>query len=70
MSYNKSLELRITELSASLERMEIKKMIGGIGFFINGNMFCGIHKNYLILRLSRGDAINSRRELVNSRRLI
>jgi hypothetical protein len=28
MSYNKSLELRITELSASRERMEIKKMIG------------------------------------------
>jgi hypothetical protein len=45
----------------------VKKMFGGVGFLINGKMFCGIHKDYLILRLSEDDAITAFEELVNSR---
>ena len=30
---------------------EEKKMFGGTGFLLNGNMCCGIHKRRLILRL-------------------
>jgi len=28
-----------------------KKMFGGVCHLINGNMFCGVHKDFLILRL-------------------
>jgi TfoX/Sxy family transcriptional regulator of competence genes len=28
-----------------------KKMFGGIGFLINGNMACGVHGNQMIVRL-------------------
>ncbi|MEE9190219.1 MAG: TfoX/Sxy family protein [Candidatus Neomarinimicrobiota bacterium] len=67
MSYNTSLELRINDSIAGLEGVEIKKMFGGVGFLIHGKMFCGIHKDYLILRLSEDDALTALEELVNSR---
>ena len=28
-----------------------KKMFGGVCHLLNGNMFCGVHKEFLILRL-------------------
>ena len=28
-----------------------KKMFGGICYLLNGNMFCGVYKDFLILRL-------------------
>jgi TfoX/Sxy family transcriptional regulator of competence genes len=28
-----------------------KKMFGGVGFLINGNLACGVHKNELIVRV-------------------
>ena len=28
-----------------------KRMFGGVGFLLNGNMCCGVHKGRLILRL-------------------
>lgn len=30
-------------------------MFGGVGFLINGNMSCGVHKQDLIVRLSNDD---------------
>jgi TfoX/Sxy family transcriptional regulator of competence genes len=38
------------ELSA-LPNLVEKKMFGGIGFMIQGNMACGIHKGSLIVRV-------------------
>src|SRR5512143_3899414 len=32
-----------------------KKMFGGVGFLINGNMACGVNKQDLLLRLSDED---------------
>jgi TfoX/Sxy family transcriptional regulator of competence genes len=29
-----------------------KKMFGGIGFLLNGNMACGVHKDNLIVRVN------------------
>jgi TfoX/Sxy family transcriptional regulator of competence genes len=34
-----------------LPNLEEKKMFGGIGFLVNGNMACGVHKNFLIVRV-------------------
>ncbi len=31
-------------------------MFGGIGYMLNGNMVCGIHKEFLVLRLNPIDA--------------
>jgi TfoX/Sxy family transcriptional regulator of competence genes len=32
-----------------------KKMFGGVGFLVNGNMACGVNKQDLILRMSEDD---------------
>ena len=32
---------------------EEKRMFGGLGFLLHGNMCCGVHKGRLILRLGR-----------------
>jgi hypothetical protein len=32
-----------------------KKMFGGVGFLINGNMACGVHKDNLIVRLPEAE---------------
>lgn len=31
--------------------LEEKRMFGGIGFMIDGNMACGVHKDHLIVRV-------------------
>jgi TfoX/Sxy family transcriptional regulator of competence genes len=31
--------------------LEKKKMFGGVGFLVNGNMACGVHKNNMIVRV-------------------
>ena len=31
--------------------LEEKKMFGGVGFLINGNLACGVHGNELIVRV-------------------
>jgi TfoX/Sxy family transcriptional regulator of competence genes len=36
-------------------KCEGKKMFGGIGYFVNGNMFAGAHQDDLFLRLSEND---------------
>jgi TfoX/Sxy family transcriptional regulator of competence genes len=36
-------------------RCEGKRMFGGIGYFVNGNMFTGAHQDVMFLRLPEGD---------------
>jgi TfoX/Sxy family transcriptional regulator of competence genes len=31
--------------------LEEKKMFGGVGFLVNGNMACGVHKKDMIVRV-------------------
>ena len=52
MSYNKDLEYRIDRLIPKFSEITKKKMFGGIGYMLKGNMCFGIHKEYLILRTS------------------
>jgi len=48
---NEELALRIREVLGGLPDLIDKKMFGGIGFLIKGNMACGVHKNALIVRV-------------------
>ena len=56
MPYKENIEIRIKHLVSGWKNNERKKMFGGICHLLNGNMFCGVHKDFLILRLGRGNA--------------
>jgi TfoX/Sxy family transcriptional regulator of competence genes len=56
MPYNKDLEARIQKIVSSWKNTDSKNMFGGICHLLNGNMFCGVHKDFLILRLGEGKA--------------
>ena len=50
MAYDLTLAERIRLQLGSIPFVE-KKMFGGVGFLLNGNMTCGVHKNDLIVRV-------------------
>ena len=50
MAYNLDLEDRIDRLLSRLGDITKKKMFGGVGYLMNGNLCFGIHKESLILR--------------------
>jgi len=51
MPYNEELAERLKPILAGAGSFDEKKMFGGVDFLFNGNMCCGIHREYLILRL-------------------
>lgn len=51
MPYNAHIEQRIQNIIRQWENTSRKKMFGGVCHLLNGNMFCGVYKEYLILRL-------------------
>ena len=51
MAYDLKLAERIRSQLDGLPVVE-KKMFGGIGFLLNGNMACGVNKDSLILRIN------------------
>jgi len=51
MPYDEDLELRIRRVLGRLPDLTDKKMFGGIGFLVKGNMACGVHKDALIVRI-------------------
>ena len=50
MAYNLKLAEQIRTELGEIPVVE-KKMFGGIGFLIGGNMACGIHKDNMIVRI-------------------
>lgn len=50
MAYNLKLAERIRSELSGLPFVE-KKMFGGVGFLLNGNMACGVNKDDLIVRV-------------------
>lgn len=50
MAYDLKLAERIRTQLEGLPFVE-KKMFGGIGFLLNGNMACGVNKDSLIVRI-------------------
>ena len=51
MAFDETLATRIREALARKKNIEEKKMFGGIGFLLNGNMLVGVWKDSLIVRL-------------------
>jgi TfoX/Sxy family transcriptional regulator of competence genes len=51
MAYNEELDIRIKHIVSTWKNTDAKKMFGGICHLQNGNMFCGVYKDFLILRL-------------------
>jgi len=51
MAFSQSLADRIRCRLARRKNIEEKKMFGGIGFLLNGNMLVGVWKDSLIVRL-------------------
>ncbi len=51
MAYDETLAARIRDALARKKNIEEKKMFGGIGFLLNGNMLVGVWKDSLIVRL-------------------
>ena len=52
MAYDETLAGRARALLAKRPEFSEKKMFGGIGFLLNGNMCCGVHGEELIVRLA------------------
>ena len=50
MAYNEKLAERIRAELQDVPFIE-KKMFGGVGFLIGGNMACGVHKEDMIMRV-------------------
>lgn len=51
MAYDQVLAARVGEVIAAVPGLEEKKMFGGIGYLLNGNMALGVHKDNLIVRV-------------------
>ena len=51
MAFSAALAERIRQGLARRKGIEAKKMFGGIGFLLNGNMLVGVWKDSLIVRL-------------------
>ena len=51
MAYNQKLADRISDVLEKSAILESKKMFGGVGFLLEGNMCCGVLNDDLILRV-------------------
>ncbi len=51
MPFDETAAMRIRPLLSRRKGFEEKKMFGGIGYLLNGNMCCGVWKEFLILRV-------------------
>jgi len=51
MAYNQDLAERIRAQLAPLQPYTEKSMFGGIAFFVNGNMACGVSGDTLMVRV-------------------
>ena len=56
MPYNQELDDRISARIADWATIR-KKMFGGTCYLLNGNMMCGVYKDYLILRLGEQEGM-------------
>ncbi len=56
MAYDEKLAERIRTKLKGTRGLTEKKMFGGVGFLINGNMACGVNKVDMIVRLSDQDS--------------
>lgn len=53
MAYDKNLAQRIRDLTRNRPEITEKKMFGGICFFLNGNMLCGVEVGRYMFRVGK-----------------
>ncbi|MDY6881569.1 MAG: TfoX/Sxy family protein [Thermodesulfobacteriota bacterium] len=51
MPFDEAIENRIKKIVSKLKNCEARKMFGGLCYLLDGHMFCGVYKDYLILRM-------------------
>jgi hypothetical protein len=51
MPYDHDLAQRVRDELGQLPELVEKKMFGGVGFMVQGNMACGVHSDNLIVRV-------------------
>jgi hypothetical protein len=59
MAYNEEIERRINRIVLNWKNTARKKMFGGGCHLLNGNMYSGVYKDFLILRLDEEDFRNA-----------
>ena len=59
MPYDEEIEGRISKVISRWKNTQARKMFGGICHLLGGNMFCGVYKNFLILRLGEKESRES-----------
>jgi TfoX/Sxy family transcriptional regulator of competence genes len=62
MAFGEALAGRIRQRLARRKNVEEKKMFGGIGFLINGNLLVGVRKDSLLVRLGPEQSDEALRE--------
>jgi len=53
MAYDQNLAQRVRDELGEVSGILEKKMFGGVGFLVNGNMACGVHGEDLIIRVGK-----------------
>ncbi|MCI0332218.1 MAG: TfoX/Sxy family protein [Planctomycetes bacterium] len=56
MPYDQTLATNVRTLLGRRKNLTEKKMFGGVGFLLGGNICCGVWKDFLILRLGEDAA--------------
>ena len=51
MPYDESLADRVRKVLSKRRSVTERKMFGGLAFLLNGNMFCGVEKSRLVVRV-------------------
>ena len=51
MAFSKPLAERVRQALAQKRNVEEKRMFGGVGFLLNGNLLVGVRKDSLLVRL-------------------
>src|SRR5438046_368572 len=62
MAFDEALAQRIRKLLKGRKGLVEKKMFGGVGYLINGNMSVGVHGDELIVRLPADETDAALRE--------
>ena len=51
MAYNEDLAIRVGKITGTWGGLVEKKMFGGVGYLLSGNMAVGVHQDKLIVRV-------------------
>jgi TfoX/Sxy family transcriptional regulator of competence genes len=62
MAFSEALAERIRQRLARRKNVEEKKMFGGVGFLLNGNLLVGVWKESLVVRLGEEEGEEALKE--------